>query len=59
MKGSIAKIYDSVILKRPKIILCVLLSVLIFFSYHAKDFRLDASADSLLLEDDADLDELL
>ncbi len=56
MRGSIAKIYDSVILKRPKIILCVLLSVLIFFSYHTKDFRLDASADSLLLEDDADLD---
>ena len=34
----------------------VLLScILVFFAWHAKDFKLDASADSLLLEDDEDL----
>jgi len=36
-------------------VLAVLACILIFFTLHAKDFKLDASADSLLLEDDKDL----
>jgi predicted RND superfamily exporter protein len=47
--------YDALVLDKPRSVLVVLLSILIFFSYHTKDFKLDASADSLLLEDDADL----
>ena len=47
--------YDTLVLHNPKSVLVVLLSILIFFGYHTKDFKLDASADSLLLEDDADL----
>ncbi|MFP6756678.1 MAG: MMPL family transporter [Alphaproteobacteria bacterium] len=47
--------YDTLVLDNPKSVLVVLLAILIFFGYHAKDFKLDASADSLLLEDDADL----
>ena len=47
--------YDTLVLHNPKFVLAVLLSVLVFFGYHTKDFKLDASADALLLEDDADL----
>ena len=50
-----AQAYDTVVLGNPKAVLLVLLAILVFFGYHTKDFRLDASADSLLLEDDADL----
>ena len=54
VNSHIQRAYDSLLLN-PKLILVVLVSILIFFGYHAKDFTLDASADSLLLEDDADL----
>ena len=53
-----ARLYDAyhrLILTRPRSTLAVLLTLLAFFSYHAKDFGLDASADSLMLEDDKDL----
>ena len=53
-----ARLYDAyhrLILTRPRSTLAVLLALLAFFSYHAKDFGLDASADSLMLEDDKDL----
>jgi predicted RND superfamily exporter protein len=36
-------------------VLALLFGLLAFLAYHAQDFGLDASADSLLLEDDADL----
>ena len=55
MTSRIAQAYDTLVLSSPKLILAVLLSILVFFGYHAKDFKLDASADTLLLEDDADL----
>ena len=55
MTSRIAEAYDGLVLHNPKMVLWVLLSILVFFGYHTKDFKLDASADSLLLEDDADL----
>ncbi len=55
MTSSTVWAYDTLVLRNPKLVLVVLLSVLVFFGYHTKDFKLDASADSLLLEDDADL----
>ncbi len=55
MTSRIAQAYDTVVLRHPKLVLIALLAVLVFFGYYTKDFRLDASADSLLLEDDADL----
>ena len=55
MVSRIGQAYDALVLNHPKSVLVVLFTVLIFFGYHAKDFRLDASADSLLLEDDVDL----
>jgi predicted RND superfamily exporter protein len=55
MTSGIARAYDTVVLRHPKLVLAALLAILVFFGYYTKDFRLDASADSLLLEDDADL----
>jgi hypothetical protein len=56
MASRTVQAYDTLVLQNPKSVLVVLLSILVFFGYHVKDFKLDASADSLLLEDDADLE---
>ncbi|UCG67865.1 MAG: RND family transporter [Deltaproteobacteria bacterium] len=50
-----SRAYNRIVLGHPKVVLIVLLLLLSFFSYHAKDFKLDASPDTLLLEDDKDL----
>ena len=55
MTSRTEQVYDTLVLHNPKLVLVVLLSILVFFGYHTKDFKLDASADSLLLEDDSDL----
>lgn len=55
MRYVIAKYYNKLILGNPRSVLFVLFCLFIFFAWHARDFSLDASADSLLLEDDADL----
>ena len=55
MMNGFSKLYNRVVLGHPKVVLIVLLLILAFFSYHAKDFKLDASPDTLLLEDDKDL----
>ena len=47
--------YDRLVLERPAITLLIIALVLAFFAYHAPGFRLDASADSLVLENDAAL----
>ena len=47
--------YRRLVLAEPRTALAVLFLLFAFFSYHAKDFTLDASPDSLLLEDDEDL----
>ncbi len=53
-----ASFYENKILKNPKSIFIVLLIVLISFGYHTKDFRLDASSETLLIEGDPDLEYL-
>ena len=55
MTSRFAEFYDAYVLGKAKAVLVVLLLALAFFAHHTKDFQLDASADSLLLEDDADL----
>ena len=55
MMSRTTQTYDVLVLRSPKPVLVALLLVLGFFSYHANDFKLDASADSLMLEDDVDL----
>ena len=47
--------YKKWVLINPWPLLIVLLVILGCFAWHAQDFRLDASADSLLLDDDQDL----
>ena len=50
-----SKTYQNIVINNPKIILTLLFLVLISFGYFAKDFKLDASSDTLLLENDPDL----
>ena len=49
------KIYQNLIIKSPKIIFLLLIVALLGFGYFSKDFRLDASSDTLLIEGDPDL----
>ena len=55
MKNLISSLYFSKIVKFPLFSVLSLSLVLLFALYHIKDFRLDASADSLILESDKDL----
>jgi len=48
-------LYSKLILSRPKTMVLILLAVFAILGYFAKDFRLDASTDSLILENDEDL----
>ena len=50
-----AQLYQNIILKNPKSIFVILIITLLSFGYHSKDFRLDASSETLLLEGDPDL----
>ena len=51
----IAQFYQNIVLKNPKSILIILVIALISFGYYSKDFRLDASSETLLIEGDPDL----
>ncbi len=54
-KSPIERLFDQTVLAHPRIVLAVILVFISFLGYQAKDFRLDASADTLILEDDQDL----
>ena len=49
------KIYKNSIIEKPKFTLLILVILLLNFGYFTKDFQLDASSDTLLLENDPDL----
>ena len=51
----IAQFYQNIILKNPKVILIFLVIALFTFGYYSKDFKLDASSETLLIEGDPDL----
>ncbi len=51
----LSKIYRTVIIDFSKISIAIICFVLAYFLYFSKDFNLDASSDSLLLESDKDL----
>ena len=44
--------FDKYILTRPKIVIICLVALVSFLGYEAKDFKLDASAETLMLEHD-------
>jgi len=48
-------LYQNTVLKKPKAILILLIVALLGFGYFSKNFRLDASSDTLLIEGDPDL----
>ncbi len=54
----IAHLYQNLILKNPKSVFIILLITLLSFGYYSKDFRLDASSETLLIEGDPDLEYL-
>ena len=51
----IAHFYQNVILKNPKTIFVLLIIPILSFGYYSKNFRLDASSETLLIEGDPDL----
>lgn len=51
----LANFYQKNIIEKPKIVFLILLICLASFGYFSKDFRLDASSDTLLIEGDPDL----
>ena len=53
-----AQFYQNIILKNPKLIFIALIFTLISFGYYSKDFRLDASSETLLIDNDPDLNYL-
>ena len=55
MKISLLAFYDKLVLGRPILTLLLVLLITGFFSWFAPDFELDISADSLVLENDKDL----
>ena len=58
MTSTLFAAYERLVLAHPARVLVLMLVVLGFFAWQARHFELDASADSLLLEDDRDLQTL-
>ena len=50
-----ARLYQNIVIEKPKPIFALLILCLIGFGYYTKDFRLDASSDTLLIDGDPDL----
>jgi predicted RND superfamily exporter protein len=50
-----AQFYQNGVLKNPKTVFVLLLIAILSFGYYSKDFRLDASSETLLIEGDPDL----
>jgi len=48
-------LYKNSVIAKPKLTLLILIILLLSFGYYSKDFQLDASSDTLLLENDPDL----
>ncbi len=51
-----ADFYQNFVLRNPKLTFIILLVALFTFGYHSKDFRLDASSETLLIDGDPDLE---
>ena len=51
----LANFYQKNVIEKPKLVISILLLILITAFYFSKEFRLDASSETLLLEDDQDL----
>lgn len=56
MSSPTTRLYVDLVFGKPYLVIGLLLLAMVFFGWQARNFRLDASADSLLLEDDPDLE---
>ena len=56
MSSKLASLYNRTILGHPFAVLTVVAIAITFFGYYATQFRLDASADALVLENDQSLE---
>jgi len=54
----LSNLYQNTVLKNPKLIFLLLAITLLSFGYFTKDFKLDASSETLLIEGDPDLEYL-
>jgi len=54
-RKSFKDLYDHLVIDQPRFVIIVVLISLCYFGYRTQDFKLDASADSLILEHDQDL----
>ena len=55
LHSRVRRFYDRVILEHPTIVILCLLAVIAFLGYKVKDFKLDASTETLIIETDEDL----
>ena len=51
-----AQFYQNTILKNAKLTFIILLIIILGFGYHSKNFKLDASSETLLIDGDPDLE---
>ena len=56
MTGRVIRVYDRIVLQHPAMVMAAVVLVAIVLSFGLPNFKLDASADSLTLENDDDLD---
>ena len=54
----LSEIYKKLVIDFPKVTIFLILILLSYCLYHAKNFNLDASSDALILEGDEDLSYL-
>ena len=47
--------FDLVVLRHPKLVILCMIAVAVFLAFGTQDFRLDASAETLVMENDEDL----
>ena len=55
LKCCTEELYEKIVLQRPVLTLLVVALIVAFFSVYVPDFKLDASGESLVLENDRDL----
>ncbi len=55
MESRFFRLYKTMVIERPGFSLALFLVIAVFFGYHGQNLKLDASAESIVLENDPDL----
>jgi predicted RND superfamily exporter protein len=56
MRSGLSTLYSKLVFERPVLVILLLLAITVTFGWYAQYFKLDASADSLLMEGDQELE---